>query len=463
LQRFSFFALADFRRASFIVRPLSKGIVMSSLSRLFTIKTVGAIALGILLVPMSAASAKMKFKVVYSFCVDGTCSDGQNPNSTPVGDDKGNVYGTVGAGGAQGSGGVYKVQPNGTETLLYSFCSLSVCTDGSNPGGGLILDTKGNLYGTTIFGGTGHQGIVYKLSRAKQTPWKLTVLYNFCSRKNCTDGSQPFSGLTYVGKEAGALYDGVSSLYGTTTAGGNADKGVAYRLAAQPGKKKLKYDAIYGFCAQAGCSDGAVSYEPLTTDMSGNLYGVTVNGGNGDNGVAFELSANGSRGFGETVLYVFCQLADCADGSQPVGITADDASGDLFGVTGGGGTGGGAGTVFKLVPNGTSSQETVLHSFCTVSGCLDGGYPSDGVTVGANGDLYGVTALGGTSFENGAVFKLHGTTETVIHNFCEQSECPDGSEPIGNVILDGAGSVYGVAVTGGASGLGGTLYKITKP
>ncbi len=144
--------------------------------------------------PLGAASAKTKFKVVYSFCVDGTCSDGQNPNSTPVGDDKGNVYGTVGAGGAQGSGGVYRVQPNGTETLLYSFCSLSVCTDGSNPGGGLILDTKGNLYGTTIFGGTGHQGIVYKLSRAKQTPWKLTVLYNFCSKKNCNRRKPAFFG-----------------------------------------------------------------------------------------------------------------------------------------------------------------------------------------------------------------------------------------------------------------------------
>jgi uncharacterized repeat protein (TIGR03803 family) len=436
---------------------------MSLLSRLFAIKTVGAIALGISLIPLSGAAARTKFKVVYSFCIDQTCSDGQNANSTPVRDDKGNLYGTVGTGGAQTAGGVYKVQPNGAETLLYSFCSLSGCADGSLPAGGLVLDTKGNLYGTTVFGGTGHQGIAFKLSRAKQTPWKLTVLYNFCSKKNCTDGSQLFSGLTYVGKEAGALYDGTSPLYGTTTAGGKADKGVVYRLAAQPGKKKLKYDTIYDFCSQAGCSDGAVAYRPLTTDAGGNIYGVTVNGGTDDNGVAFELSPNGSGGFDHTVLYAFCKLADCADGSHPVGITADDASGNLFGITGNGGTGDSAGTIFKLVPNGTNSQESVLHSFCTVGDCLDGGYPSDGITVGPNGDLYGETAMGGTSFENGAVFKLHGMTETVIHNFCEESQCPDGSEPIGNVILDGDGSVYGVTVVGGASGLGGTLYKITKP
>jgi uncharacterized repeat protein (TIGR03803 family) len=411
----------------------------------------------------SGATAANKFKRIYSFCIDyPTCSDGSGANTSLTRDSNGNFYGATGSGGANNEGVVYQLKPNGAETVLYSFCSLPVCADGELVRGNLIADVQGNLYSTTMWGGSAHDGVVYKLTHSRHTPWKLTVLYNFCSKANCSDGSQPNAGLTYQGIETGALYDGASPLYGTTTVGGSSDTGVAYRLTFLPGKKKPKYDVIYDFCSQANCSDGANVYSSLAPDANGNLFGV-AGGGNNNDGVAFELLPNGNDGFDETVLYAFCQLVDCGDGANPVGIIADYASGNLFGVTGNGGTGGNAGTIFKIVPTGTNSVETVLHSFCSEQNCTDGGYPSAGVIIRANGDLFGTTSYYGTSFDAGIVYKLHGTTLTVLHDFCSEFTCPDGSDPISTLIFDDAGNLYGTAVSGGDSGVGGVAFKITKP
>jgi uncharacterized repeat protein (TIGR03803 family) len=129
-------------------------------------------------------------------------------------DQKGNLYGTTSWGGVNRQGVVFKLTPKGKETILYSFCAQTNCTDGSNPVAGLVFDQRGNLYGTTRFGGAYDGcysgvgcGLVFKL-----TPkGKETVLYSFCAQTNCTDGAIPYAGL---------VFDRKGNLYGTTQYGG---------------------------------------------------------------------------------------------------------------------------------------------------------------------------------------------------------------------------------------------------
>jgi uncharacterized repeat protein (TIGR03803 family) len=414
-------------------------------------------------VPVGGASAKTAYKVLYWFCqVDPqTCQDGQNPTTGLVEDAQGNVFGGVGTGGPLGSGGIFKVSPKGKESIIYSFCSLPQCADGQYSRD-LIMDAKGAIWGTTSSGGAHGQGIVYKLSRVRKV-WKLDVLYDFCSKSQCSDGSQPWAGLTYAGHDTGQPYDGVSPLYGATIAGGANNSGVAFKLDFGAGRKKLKYRVIYDFCSLADCADGTLPYHTLTADSAGNVFGTAITGQDGSgSGLVFELSPNGDS-YRETVLHSFCSEAGCTDGSRPLGVTLD-STGALFGVTGNGGTGGDAGLVFRIVPNGQSSQETVLYNFCTQDNCDDGGYPATGVVIAPNGDLYGTaTYWGGEWFHNsGLVYRIRGTAESVVHPFCTEATCPDGSYPIARLLLDESGTLYGTTEVGGPSGNGGVLFRITK-
>jgi uncharacterized repeat protein (TIGR03803 family) len=202
----------------------------------------------------------------------------------------------------------------------------------------------------------------------------------------------------------------------------------------------------------------------MTADAHGNLFGVTANGGNDDHGVVFELSPDGSGGFTNSVAYTFCAAGgSCSDGAYPVEVVADDSSGKLYGVTGNGGAGENSGTVFALSPNGSGFQESVLYSFCTQTNCTDGALPSAGVILGPDGALYGTTSYYGTDFNGGVVFKLKGSTEQVLYNFCSQPTCTDGSDPIGDLAFDAKGSLWGTTVSGGIGGIGGTVFKISKP
>jgi uncharacterized repeat protein (TIGR03803 family) len=138
-------------------------------------------------------------------------------------DTAGNIYGATFAGG-NSYGTVFKLSPTGTgwtETVLYAFCAQTNCTDGATPVGGLIMDTAGNLYGTTYAGGSSSvsDGTVFKLAPSI-TGWTETVLYIFCSQTGCADGAKP---------DAPVVMDGAGNLYGTTTAGGSG-YGTAFKL-----------------------------------------------------------------------------------------------------------------------------------------------------------------------------------------------------------------------------------------
>ncbi|MEI9929307.1 MAG: choice-of-anchor tandem repeat GloVer-containing protein [Rhizomicrobium sp.] len=409
--------------------------------------------------PVTAAA---KYKVLYGFCdVDPNCSDGAFPDTGLVEDANGNVYGGVFQGGAYGQGGIYKVTPKGKETIIHSFCAQNSCADGQSPSD-LIMDGTGDIFGATSSGGANGQGTVFKLAPGKGGRWKFRVLYNFCSQTQCSDGSAPLAGLTYAGREMGQAYDGQSPLFGATSTGGASNNGVAFKLSFVAGKKKPRYEVIYNFCSQANCIDGAKPLYTLTTDSNGNIFGVAGGGDSNGDGIVFQLSPNGST-YRETVLHTFCSEDSCADGKMPTGVAAD-MSGTLFGATAKGGANA-TGLVFKLAPNGARTQETVLYNFCSQTNCSDGGFPADGVTVAPNGDIFGTVLFweGQQLGNSGLVYKVHGTKESVVHPFCAEQGCPDGTFPIASLLLDGKGILFGTTEMGGPSGYAGVLFRITKP
>jgi len=193
-----------------------------------------------------------------------------------------------------------------------------------------------------------------------------------------------------------------------------------------------RFSVLYSFCQQKKCADGALPNGPLVADSAGNLYGTTSNGGSTNCfdgcGTVFRLAPDGT----ETVLYAFCSKdTACPDGKNPISPLILDSSGNLYGTTESGGTGEDGGTVFKLAPEGT---ETVLYSFCSRNGCADGDGPTGGVIMDRRSNLYGTTGGGGTG-DGGTVFKLaSGGKEKVLYSFCSQAGCTDGDSPFAGVV-----------------------------
>ncbi len=315
--------------------------------------------------------------VLYSFCPAAGCTDGATPHAGVIRDGGGNLYGTTTRGGAEDEGAVFELDIHGTETVLYSFCSLSECVDGLGPEGSLLRDSSGNLYGTTFSGGSHGGGTIFEIS----APGVETVLYNFCSVGVglCTDGSHPAAAL---------IRDTAGNFYGTTVDGGNK-YGTVFELDASGFESVL-----YAFCPQPpSCIDGRGPNGTLIRDAAGNLYGTSVNGGSGGVGVVFQINpANQER-----VLHNF-RGSSGGDGALPDDALVQDSSGNLYGTTFEGGTVN-WGTVFKLTKTG---KETVLINFGLNH---NGGFPYAGVIRDVAGNLYGTTTGGGTH-GFGTVFEL---------------------------------------------------------
>jgi uncharacterized repeat protein (TIGR03803 family) len=265
-------------------------------------------------------------KILYSFCATGgtACTDGSNPYAGLIADRQQNLYGTTQLGGAHDYGTVFKLSPNGTETVLYSFTGGS---DGGEPLASLVMDAKGNLYGTTQYGGNpvcngSGCGVVFKITPSG----KESVLYAFCQASKCTDGYNPASAL---------IFDKKGNLYGTTYNGGAYYDGTVFRINANG-----QYKIVHSFKGSAG--DGMYPFAPVVMDSAGNLYGTTGNGGSSSQGAMYEISSTGK----ETILHNF---TNATDGSNPQGNLAMDASGNLYAITLYGGEYD-DGTIFKVTP-----------------------------------------------------------------------------------------------------------------
>jgi len=409
--------------------------------------TIAVAAVAFALVPVDSASAAYTFKRLYSFCRRTDCHDGARPLDRVVMDQAGNLYGTTQQGGKYTTqfasyGVVFKLIPNSdgsryTEYVLHNFCRDFSCTDGSGPVAGVILDVDGNIYGTAQSGGLQDGGVIFKLTHGSNG-WRLSVLKNFCEESNCADGAYPVTALSYAGQDSGKAWDKSSPLFGTTSQGGDYGNGVAYELT--PNGSGWSFGRIHNFQNSAGPNE-------VLVDSSGNIWGTTATGGKYGGGLMYKL-ANGS--WSQTVLHNFCNTRNCADGNQPVGRLAMDASGNLFGATFQGGNNsnndvcfGTCGVVFERTSGGTYS---VVYNFCAQANCTDGASPAAGVIIDGSGSLFGTTSAGGANSQNapaGTVYELSGGAESVLHSFCSQQSCADGRNPQSAVIFDSSGGVLG--------------------
>jgi uncharacterized repeat protein (TIGR03803 family) len=334
--------------------------------------------------------------VLYSFCSAANCTDGAYPDGPVVLDSLGNLYGIAPEGGntncefTEGCGVAFELSPVGagwTETVVYSFCSQftgGVCHDGNDPGGDLVMDAAGNLYGQVaagafelspsgaggwtdrlispnidnstsgltmdasgnIFGlgltGPTGQRVAFELSPNGDGGWNSTVLYTFSG----PNGSSSWSNL---------VLDQAGNLYGTSQAGGAEGTGTVFELS--PGETAWTEKTLFTFSYDNSALDGFFPSGGLVLDASGHLYGTTRQGGTYGQGTLFELVAVGGSSYEEKVIWSF----NGTDGSQPDDSPILDSAGNLYGTTWGGGSHG-SGVVFEVTPAATAATTTTVTS-----------------------------------------------------------------------------------------------------
>lgn len=410
---------------------------------------LGSLAFALCMLGLAASSqiaAAQTESVLYAFCSLPYCADGTTPDATLVMDSEGNLYGAAAGGNSKSYSGVlFEVNSKDEqESLVYDFAAIP---EGVAPNGALARDASGNLYGTTA--GGGHDvgkctkfygcGVLYKLSGDTEQ-----VLYTFLGG---LDGQEPNGGL---------ILDASGNIYGTTYRGGGngARPGVVFEVTSS-GVETI----LHRFAAYKG--DGRLPTAGLVMDSKGNLYGTTSEGGvDGfygpglecyeQCGTVFEVTAAGV----EKTLYSF-RGSRLKDGASPFGSLIMDKKGNLYGTTYAGGVDG-YGTIFELT---TAGVEKVLYSF---AGQPDAGNPVGRLLLDTKGDLYGTTSFGG-KFGVGAVFELSASgKETLVYSFTGGA---DGASPFDGLVMDAAGNLYGTTEIGGNFGTScpegcGVVFKV---
>jgi uncharacterized repeat protein (TIGR03803 family) len=379
------------------------------------------------------------------------------PGSSPlVFDSAGNLYGTAGN-PSYPNGSVFELSPglSGIWTLnvLYSFPNAGI----GYSYGPLVFDSVGNLYGTAYSGGNiacGQYGYYYCGGIFELSPgssgWSESTIYLFTGG---ADGGSPKGGL---------FRDSVGNLYATASSGTATCPPCGAVLKLAPGSSTWTSTVLYDFLV---VDDGAVPFGKLLADELGNFYGTTSQGGPGNClvsnggfnvqvgcGAVFKLVPNSKGTFTETILYNFVGNSyPSTDGGNPQGALIFDKSGNLYGTTQGGGKYGG-GTVFKLSPAANDTWiETVLYNFGAVR--TDGSGPVGALVFDGAGDLYGTTAYGG-KYYRGTVFRLTPSFQGDWHEkqvFQFGAFTTDGQYPTGGLTFDSSGNLYGTTVSGGLS------------
>jgi uncharacterized repeat protein (TIGR03803 family) len=361
--------------------------------------------------------------------------DGGSPTGALAIDGSRNIYGTAQTGGIMpegcgtGCGTAFEITRKGSHYTFNVIHQFGEGNDGVGPAAGLVLGTDGSLYGTTVNGGLG-VGTVYAFE-PPATPceailclWPEGVLHSFQGGPN--DGFNPLSIPTL---------DRSGNLYGTTLYGGVDDEGgTAYELVRSG--NDWSATLLHSFI---GGNDGELPVGGLIFDMAGNLYGTTARGGSGAGGTVFELTpADG--GWNESILYNF--NSNNGYGTQPECTLVMDQAENLYGTTSGGGANG---TIFELTPSDGGWSISLLYGAPHFSARA-------GLTKDGAGNFYGVSnsgSAGGHASGNGFVFKLipsHGVWTLIdLHDFSGG----DGANPLGAVVLDTSGNLYGTTSSGG--------------
>ena len=335
-----------------------------------------------------------------------------------------------------------------TYSVIYNFPGRA---GGAFPEAGLTIDARGSLYGTTAGGGTGNgNGTVFKLTQ-KLSGWVSTPLYAFAGGN---DGFSP---------QSGVVFGPNGSLYGTTTAGGvgcgSWGCGTVFNLrppatACKAALCPWAETVLYRF---EGGNDGATPASgDVVFDQEGSLYGTTTFGGTGNNctgtgcGAVYKLTPSGS-GWTECVIYSF------SGGAYPNGVIFDNAADLLYGTTSSGNMY--DGEIFQLTPSGCSSTERLLYGF---DDGTDGGFPEGGVIFDPAGNLYGTTSDGGPG-HGGTVFELikhnnGGFSFSLIYGFTASQQF-QFQGPFGSLVMDAAGNLYGTTYEEGLYGEG-TVFEL---
>jgi uncharacterized repeat protein (TIGR03803 family) len=383
--------------------------------------------------------------VLYDF-TNAASDSGQYPLGGLIMDSAGNLYGTTTSGGSNDIGVVFELSPAAgggySESVLHAFGDG--IADGGQPAGTLTMGSAGEIYGATMTGGSGGYGVVFKLSPAAGGGYTASVLHAFDG--TTADGGEPTGGL---------VMDAAGDLYGTTRIGGANQAGVVFELSPSAGGGYTE-TILYSFTGDlSGSRDGAQPEAGLLRDSEGNLYGTTStsSSNSGYYGAVFKLTP-GAGGYTETTLHSF---SAGFDGVAPAGALIMDSAGNLYGTTrlGSGQTGIGYGTVFKLTLHSANNYtESILYSF---TGGSDGAQPLAALVMDSTGNLYGTTSAGGNANCNngcGTVFKLSGNNETVLFSFSGGS---NGAGPAAGLIIDSVGNLYGTTNSGQGAGVtGGT-------
>jgi uncharacterized repeat protein (TIGR03803 family) len=400
----------------------------STMSQLRFIARFSVLVLAATLVVTPAAQAQTGH-VLHDFT-------GDNDGSTPMGlvavDHAGNVYGSTPYGGISsgsceaigGCGMVFRAtNRNGAFTYapLYFFHG----SDGAQPFAGVTIGPDGAVYGTTLSGGTGGDGTVFRLTppptfcRMVLCSWDETVIYN-------PSGSDP--GLLF----AGVVFDNAGNIYGASFSGGTFGMGAVYKLSPAGGGNYTE-TTLYSF---TGGDDGGNSMTNVAIDAAGDLYGATTFGGADGRGTVFKL-VHAASGYTFELLHTF---TGGQDGGMPEGSVVLDSAGNLYGATGD------LGGLFQITPAGTFS---VID---TMAGSLQ-----SPINIDAAGNIYGIT-YGGGQYGNGSAFKDTYSDGTWTHNVVFSFEGQFGGLPLSDVGLDSSGNMYVTASFGGESQ--GTLVQV---
>ncbi|HEY3915536.1 MAG TPA: choice-of-anchor tandem repeat GloVer-containing protein [Verrucomicrobiae bacterium] len=352
---------------------------------------------------------------LYSF-TNGT--DGLYPGATLLLGTDGNFYGTTEHGGDApgiGDGTVFKMDPGGLFTPLYSFTG----NDGSVPLGSLVQGSDGNIYGATFYGGSNGAGVIFKISSGGT----FTHLYSFTGGK---DGANP----------PGALVQGSSdNFYGTTETHGAGFGGTVFSITTGG-----SLTTLYSFTNN---NDGEFPYAGLVPGSDGNFYGTTYAGGSNGYGTVFKITPGGSL----TSLYSF---TNGMDGANPEASLVQGNDGNFYGTASIGGTSG-DGTVFKITPSGSL---TSLYSF---TNGIDGTFPTAALMQGTDGNFYSTTFEGGGPSIAGNIFQITpGGSLTPLFGFNEI----DGAFPQAGLVQGPDGAFYGATSEYGIGG-GGDIFRIS--
>jgi uncharacterized repeat protein (TIGR03803 family) len=366
--------------------------------------------------------------VLYNFCSAGTsCPDGEGSSSSLIADAAGNFYGTTqfgGTGSGYGHGTVFEISPNAngswTETVLYAFTGGA---HGGNPVSPVMLDSQGNLYGTAQNGGASNYGVVFMLSQAGQS-WTETVLHSFSGEK---DGINPTSGLimdssgNLYGTSNGTVFElspsqgswNLQSLYqsgGGTYASltmdpagnlfGVSEFSEAFEISPNGSGGWNPATIIHTFTGAPG--DGYYPEGTLALDKAGKLYGTTSSGGTNNAGTVYELSPGSDGIWSEQILHSFARTGD---GEGPWAGVVLDSTGNIYGTTPSAFFQDGVpGIVFELLPQAGSGayKEEILWTFDFTNGAD----PFGGVILDSSGNLYGTTSSYGAT-NGGNVYRIN--------------------------------------------------------